>query len=190
MPKQPTQHLPPAAINRQKVDEAGPGVSRRSAPRRVVVSVVREGGWGDVGWVHVLGCGHVEVRKRAVGVGGFVGCVRCVLAEGFVEGMGGGVVVGVGFEAGAGVDVVGVEVASVESEITSVRLGVASALGVGSDAVDVVWGPQGLQYVMVMLSAGEVGGLVGLKSATSDGSRLVTSERSKSNRGASGDRIG
>lgn len=36
----------------------------RQAPRRKIVSIVREGQWGDVVYRHTLSCGHVEDRKR------------------------------------------------------------------------------------------------------------------------------
>ena len=39
-------------------------MSRKQAPRRDVVDVVRIGDWGEVTYRHRLECGHVEVRKR------------------------------------------------------------------------------------------------------------------------------
>lgn len=37
----------------------------RRAPRRVILSISREGAWGKVKYKHVLECGHTEVRDRA-----------------------------------------------------------------------------------------------------------------------------
>lgn len=54
--------------------------SLRSAPRQAIVRIDRVGPWGRVEYHHVLGCGHVEVRKRASRAP-VVACGGCVLAE-------------------------------------------------------------------------------------------------------------
>lgn len=36
----------------------------RRAPRRKVVSISRDGEWGELVYRHTLSCGHVEARKR------------------------------------------------------------------------------------------------------------------------------
>ena len=51
-------------------------MSRRSAPRREVVSVERAGRHGHVVYRHFLACGHVEVRKR-VAPASHIGCLAC-----------------------------------------------------------------------------------------------------------------
>lgn len=130
-------------------------VSRRSAPRREVTSVLQVGHWGSVGWVHTLSCGHTDTRKRQSPLGAMVGCVRCVLAERFVRPIGSSVALLGGMDAD-GFDSLSSEVATEQASIALEAASVASALGVPVDAVDVVWGPQGLQYVMVMLTPRDV----------------------------------
>lgn len=120
------------------------------------MSVARSGGWGEVEWVHLLECGHSDSRKRAEPVGKPIGCTKCVLADRFQKELS-TVVDAVNVD---GVDTVAVEIASVENEVARIRAAVASAVHVGVDAVDVVWGTEGLQYVMVMLTAAEVNTLL------------------------------
>lgn len=125
-------------------------VNRRSAPRRVVVSVARSGNWGAVEWVHTLECGHTESRKRAEPVGQPVGCVKCVLAEQFRTELSD--TVDTSHDDGIVVD----EIASIEAEVARIRASVAAAVNVPVDAVDIVWGATSLQYAMVMLTATDV----------------------------------
>lgn len=121
-----------------------------------MVSVARSGGWGDVEWVHLLECGHSDSRKRAVPVGKPIGCVRCVLAEQFQRELS----TTVDNTEPELTDLIAIEVASTEAEVARIRAAVAAAVHVNVDAVDVVWGAEGLQYVMVMLTATEVHSLL------------------------------
>jgi hypothetical protein len=52
-------------------------MSRRSAPRREVVAVRRDGPWGHVVYRHSLACGHTESRKR-IAPSKVIGCTQCV----------------------------------------------------------------------------------------------------------------
>jgi len=53
-------------------------MSRKQAPRRDVVDVVRVGGWGEVTYRHRLDCGHVEIRKRPA-KSDQIACESCLL---------------------------------------------------------------------------------------------------------------
>lgn len=52
-------------------------VSRKQAPRQLVVEVERVGAWGDVTYRHRLACGHVEVRKRPAPAD-HISCMFCL----------------------------------------------------------------------------------------------------------------
>jgi hypothetical protein len=55
-------------------------VNKKSAPQKKVVSIDKQGGWGDVSYYHKLECGHIEVRKRA-STAPKIACTWCVLGE-------------------------------------------------------------------------------------------------------------
>lgn len=55
-------------------------VNKKSAPQKVIVSIDRKGGWGDVSYNHKLECGHIEVRKRA-STAPKIACTWCVISE-------------------------------------------------------------------------------------------------------------
>jgi len=40
-------------------------INKKSAPQKNIVSIDKQGAWGDVSYYHKLDCGHIEVRKRA-----------------------------------------------------------------------------------------------------------------------------
>lgn len=54
----------------------------RTSPRKRIVESRKEGTWGDVEWVHVLECGHIDVRKRKAR-GEFLACDLCAKAQNF-----------------------------------------------------------------------------------------------------------
>lgn len=56
------------------------GISRKAAPRRAIIEIVKTGSWGRVEYRHRLECGHTEVRKRA-STAPAISCVWCVVAE-------------------------------------------------------------------------------------------------------------
>jgi len=55
-------------------------VNKKSAPQKIIVSIDRKGGWGDVSYHHKLECGHIEVRKRA-STAPQIACTWCVIGE-------------------------------------------------------------------------------------------------------------
>jgi len=55
-------------------------VNKKSAPQKNIVSIEKQGGWGDVSYYHKLECGHIEVRKRA-STAPKIACTWCVIGE-------------------------------------------------------------------------------------------------------------
>jgi len=55
-------------------------VNKKSAPQKIVLSIERQGAWGDVSYYHRLECGHIEVRKRA-SPKPKIACTWCVVGE-------------------------------------------------------------------------------------------------------------
>ena len=55
-------------------------VNKKSAPQKNIVSIEKQGGWGDVSYYHKLECGHIEIRKRA-SAAPKIACTWCVIGE-------------------------------------------------------------------------------------------------------------
>ena len=55
-------------------------VNKKSAPQKKIVSIDKQGEWGDVSYYHKLECGHIEVRKRA-STAPKIACTWCVVGE-------------------------------------------------------------------------------------------------------------
>ena len=55
-------------------------ISRKAAPRRTILEIIKSGSWGRVEYRHRLECGHTEVRKRASSAP-VISCTWCVVAE-------------------------------------------------------------------------------------------------------------
>lgn len=55
-------------------------ISRKAAPRRAILEIIKSGSWGRVEYRHRLECGHTEVRKRASSAP-VISCTWCVVAE-------------------------------------------------------------------------------------------------------------
>ena len=112
------------------------GNSLKSAPRRQVTSVERNGDWGEVDYRHVLSCGHVEIRKRH-SPATHLACSGCLTAARFVaEGPGRPqrrTPIIPPAEDGIILD----DLAGIESEIAQIRAGLAKAIGIPMEAVDV-----------------------------------------------------
>ena len=98
-------------------------MSRRSAPRREVVSIERFGRHGQVRYRHFLACGHVQIRKR-VAPAGTVGCTDCESPDWS---------------------------ATDELTVQLIRAKVATHLRAPLDAVDVISSTSGVQGVRVWL---------------------------------------
>ena len=55
-------------------------VNKKSAPQKNILSIEKQGGWGDVSYYHKLECGHIEIRKRA-SAAPKIACTWCVIGE-------------------------------------------------------------------------------------------------------------
>ena len=55
-------------------------INKKSAPQKNIVSIDKQGAWGDVSYYHKLECGHIEVRKRA-STAPKIACTWCVIGE-------------------------------------------------------------------------------------------------------------
>ena len=130
-------------------------MSRKAAPRREVVEVIREGDWGDVTYRHRLQCGHSEVRKRPA-KSDVMACESCLLAKHYQPQAESAVTPA---EPELFFDPFEAEMAFVEGEAGRIRAGIAARLNVPLDAVDVVVGQvdgrMGVQSAMVFLDASQ-----------------------------------
>jgi hypothetical protein len=136
-------------------------VNRKSAPRRTVVRIDREGSWGRVEYAHVLDCGHTERRKRASKTA-VLACSWCVIAEKQDEQMR-ALAVAPRTDAGADddlLDALGGSLAASEKEIAKLKGDIAARLGVSVDYVDVVVededGVLSISFAMVLIPAGDI----------------------------------
>lgn len=56
-----------------------PEINKKSAPQREVLAIVKTGSYGAVQYVHRLGCGHTEKRKRKAAAQ-YIACTLCAVA--------------------------------------------------------------------------------------------------------------
>ncbi len=112
--------------------------SLKSAPRREVTRIERTGDWGEVEYRHVLSCGHVEIRKRN-SPATHLACSGCLTAARFAaEGPSAGraqrtTPIIPPAEDGIILD----DLAGIEAEIAQIRAGLAKAMSIPTEAVDV-----------------------------------------------------
>lgn len=124
-------------------------MSRRSAPRRAVVSVEHRTGYGKTWWLHSLECGHVERRKRKAPAA-MIGCLTCERESGARQALD-GVLQGPMVEY------------DVEGQLASMRAAIARSIGVEPDAVALqVRPPSRIEGALVTLDALTVLRLSGL----------------------------
>jgi len=136
-------------------------ISRKKAPKRDVIEIVKAGSWGKIEYRHRLSCGHVEVRKR-VAPATQMACTWCVVAAEKDEDLRRlttpqptrQVLVDVADI----IDEMNADLAGEESAST-VQAGLAASLRVPLDAIDVVLededGELRLSYVVVFLTAAD-----------------------------------
>ncbi len=110
-------------------------INKKSAPQKLIVSIDKQGAWGEVSYYHKLECGHVEVRKRASSAPR-IACTWCVIGE----------------EKGRELKALTIvqpptleevwdfydETTSEEVDVAKLRAGVASAVGCAQESVEVV----------------------------------------------------
>lgn len=132
--------------------------NRKSAPQQRVTEIIKTGEWSKIQYLHKLECGHIEIRKRAATTEKIacIGCVRAGQAEEILTSLARPVIIDPPIEE-AWIDNIGEEIANTEQQVGSVRAGVASALGLSPEMVDVVMeqGEEGIElsYVVVFLDA-------------------------------------
>ena len=110
-------------------------INKKSAPQKLIVSIDKQGAWGEVSYYHKLECGHVEVRKRASSAPK-IACTWCVIGE----------------EKGRELKALTIvqpptleevwdfydETTSEEVDVAKLRAGVANAVGCAQESVEVV----------------------------------------------------
>ena len=147
------------------------GNSLKAAPRREVTRIERMGDWGEVEYHHVLSCGHVEVRKRN-SPASHLACSGCLTAARFAaEGPAAG-------RARRATPVIppaddGIildDLAGIEAEIAQIRAGIAKAMKIPTEAVDVAvtsqTGMPEVAYALVFIDSDNARRLAGLANVT------------------------
>lgn len=132
--------------------------SRKSAPQRAVVEIIKTGEWSKVQYIHKLECGHKEIRKRAA-VTRTIACLDCVkadVAQSILNNLARPAIVDPPIEE-AWIDGMAEDVAQTEQEIGVIRAGLANALSISPETIDVVMEDDGdgmkLSYVVVYLDS-------------------------------------
>ena len=134
--------------------------SKKAAPQRGVIEIVRTGEWSKVQYIHRLECGHTEVRKRAAATSK-IACLSCVKAntgQKMLESLSRPVILSPPVEVDMlWDDDLGEEVLETEHQVSLTRSAVAGHVGVGPDSVDVVVeevdGNLEISYVVVFIDS-------------------------------------
>ncbi len=130
--------------------------NRKSAPQRSVVEIIKTGEWSKVQYIHKLDCGHKEIRKRAASTKKIacLDCVKAGLAESMLSSLARPTIIDPPIEV-PWIDDIAEDIAQTEQEIGFIRAGLANALAVSPETIDVVMGDEGegmnLLYVLVYL---------------------------------------
>lgn len=143
-------------------------MNRKSAPRRTVVRIDREGAWGRVEYAHLLDCGHTERRKRPAKTA-VLACAWCVVAEEQSEKMKALAVAPA--QSGADDDIfdpLGISLAASEKAVAKLRGDLAGRFEVPLEYVDVVTsdddGTLAVSYAVVFIPAGDIPALLAERS--------------------------
>lgn len=133
----------------------------KSAPRRTVVRIDREGAWGRVEYAHELDCGHTERRKRPSKTK-VLACSWCVVAEEQDQKMR-SLAQSPVRSSGADedlLDLLGVSLAASEKEVAKLKGELAARFQVPLDYIDVVTsdddGYLAVSYAIVFIPAGDI----------------------------------
>lgn len=127
-------------------------LSRKQAPRREIVEVVRVGDWGEVTYRHRLSCGHTEIRKRP-SPKTHIACVGCLATRELDRRLADLPPSPAGDPLDQIVDSPLDDLAAMEIEVAKIKAGIATRFQVPLEAVDPVAGPDGIAYVVVFLDA-------------------------------------
>lgn len=139
-------------------------VNKKSAPRREVVKIDKEGPWGRIEYVHTLSCGHQERRKRATTTK-VLACSWCVVAEKEHERLQGLST----SQRQADItdeiqDAFHSQIAVSESEIAKLRAALSHRFGIPLDSIDIAItdedGRLSISYAVIFLSAHEIFGVL------------------------------
>lgn len=135
-------------------------MNRKSAPRRTVVRIDREGAWGRVEYAHTLDCGHTERRKRPAKTT-VLACAWCVVAEEQDQKM--KALATTSAPGGADDDLfdpLGISLAASEKAVAKLRGDLAGRFDVPLEYVDVVTsdddGMLAVSYAVVFIPAGDI----------------------------------
>jgi hypothetical protein len=125
---------------------------RRKAPRRKVVSIAKEGSWGNFVYRHALSCGHTEDRKRA-STSSKLACAWCLRA----------------IDKGKEMQLLveppqqvqfSEDLANDETEINSIRAKLASRLSIPIDSIEMsvadVSGSLQIRYASILLNSDDI----------------------------------
>lgn len=123
-------------------------VSRKQAPRREVLEIKKIGDWGDVTYSHILGCGHIEVRKRA-STASHISCMFCLHERERPAPKANTASPDFDFD-------VTDTLSSTEADIVSLKAKLAARLQLPNDAINVQVNAFGkVQYVAILMTAEE-----------------------------------
>lgn len=144
-------------------------LSRKAAPRRAIVEIVKTGSWGRVEYRHRLECGHTEVRKRQ-STAPAISCLWCVVAENKDEELRNLVaqkpVTNLMVDVHDLIDDGFAHDTVADEDANRMRAGLSNALGVPVEAIDVVMedvdGSLQVQYAIVFLDVRSARRLSGL----------------------------
>lgn len=133
-------------------------LNRKRAPQQRILEIIKAGEWSKVQYLHKLECGHIEVRKRAASTDRIacLGCVRAGEAQNILTELVRPTIVSPPIE-DTWTDSIAEDIAHTEQEIGFLRAGIASYLGISSEAIDVVMEQTDdgieLSYVVIFIDA-------------------------------------
>ena len=130
-------------------------INKKSAPQKNIVSIDKQGAWGDVSYYHKLECGHTEIRKRATRAPK-IACEQCVKANTAKQMLSKFVPIKIE-EVFDWDDDIASSIAKTEQDIGRLRAGIAAKFNIGPESIDVITEEteEGtfVSYVVIVLDA-------------------------------------
>lgn len=115
-------------------------INKKTAPQNKVVDIIRKGQWGDVVYLHMLSCGHMEPRKRPAKTDK-IACSMCVKASTFTKMSAEFVRTGVGYEGYEDIEIEKNEseiaLSSLQDEVSRMTVYIAKKLRVSPEDVTI-----------------------------------------------------